>query len=56
MEQTNTFSQRNFGISLFALKLIAMGTMVCDHVGALFFPTQDACIILVGLPFPFTAF
>lgn len=53
MTETRTPS---FGISLFLLKLIVMGTMVADHVGNLFFPGQIAWDCVGRLAFPVYCF
>ncbi len=46
----------SFGISLFTLKLIAMTTMVIDHVGVLFFPDLIVLRCIGRLTFPIYCF
>ncbi len=48
--------QKEISLSGDALKIIACITMLVDHVGRLFFPTEDIWVIIGRIAFPLFAF
>ena len=53
----NTSVQKpKFGLTNNQLKIIAMMSMLCDHIGLLFFPTMDIFRIIGRLAFPIFAY
>ena len=53
----NTSVQKpKFGLTNNQLKIIAMMSMLCDHVGLLFFPDEDIFRIIGRLAFPIFAY
>ena len=53
----NTSVQKpKFGLTNNQLKIIAMVSMLCDHVGLLFFPDEDIFRIIGRLAFPIFAY
>ena len=51
-----TIQKPKFGLTNNQLKIIAMVSMLCDHVGLLFFPSADIFRIIGRLAFPIFAY
>ena len=56
MPMNNQTTARRFGLSGFALKLIAIIAMTCDHVGMLFYPQVWWLRVIGRLTMPIMAF
>ena len=54
--EKKTFQKPKFGFTNNQLKIIAMVSMLCDHVGLLFFPEADIFRIIGRIAFPIFAY
>ena len=54
--EKKTFQKPKFGLTNNQLKIIAMASMLCDHVGLLFFPEADIFRIIGRIAFPIFAY
>lgn len=56
MTQMLITKTKNYGLDSFALKMIAMITMVIDHIGAILFPQYEGFRIIGRIAFPIFCF